>query len=552
MDPSHARACVTCHRGDPTAEDEGRAHEGLIADPGDLSHAEETCGKCHPEEARRVKWSSMGLAPRMINHTRFAFGATETPAPTHATVSLGKLEQIPLPSESKNLGDDLLRRSCLRCHLRTQGSERWGEHRGKGCSACHIAYANSADGRPRSHAIVRTTGMTACLKCHNANHVGVDFVGLFEKDFQRGFKSPFIDGRLARWIYGSEQHRLAPDVHFRAGMQCVDCHTLDEIHGTGEPPDSPYPGVGISCRGCHVEGTHPLILKQSDGLWTLLRGKGRTIPQWKDDLIPHRIAEHREKVSCAACHAAWSFQDYGLHLMLEERAAYWKWASLSMQNDPQIQEILGQYTGTYADFVPPQSGSLPYKPVDEWKPPKTKDWLSGEVRPGAWFRGLTARRWEDPPLGVDHRGKVSVMRPIYQYVVSHVDEEENLLLDRHIPVTGAGFPALIFNPYTPHTTSPVGRPCGRCHGNPKAAGLGLGVLGIRDSKFHPTWTPETQIPGHSFRWDALVDSKHQPVQRSTRPNAGPLDAATIETLMNPSSRQRALHYRYLHEVLGRP
>ena len=85
----------------------------------------------------------MALAPRMINHTRFAFGGQKSPDPTHATMDVDGLKQVPHPADSANLGDDLLRRSCLRCHLHTKGSERWGEHRGLGCSACHVAYPNT-------------------------------------------------------------------------------------------------------------------------------------------------------------------------------------------------------------------------------------------------------------------------------------------------------------------------------------------------------------------------------------------------------------------------
>ncbi|MEJ2716571.1 MAG: hypothetical protein P8182_05455 [Deltaproteobacteria bacterium] len=552
MDASHAIACVQCHGGNPAADEENQAHDGLVADPGDLRVVEKTCGTCHPEEARRVRLSPMALAPRMINHTRFAFGAQKEPSPHYATVRACTLKEVPHPSRSKNLGDDLLRRSCLRCHLYTQGSTRWGERRGQGCSACHVAYPNGSDAKSKHHAIVRDTGITACLKCHNSNHVGADYVGLFEKDFQRGFISPFVEGRQPRRIYGAEHHRLAADVHFRAGMECMDCHSLDEVHGTGQIPHSPNNGVRISCEGCHVRGDHPAILKEPNGKMLLLGGPGRTVPAWNPEIIPHRVAAHQKRLKCSACHAAWSFQDYGLHLMLEERADYWKWAPTAGQNDPQVQELLARYVGTYADPLPPREGPLPYKPISEWKLPTTKDWLSGEERSGAWFRGYTARRWERPPLGLDSEGKISVMRPMFQYVISHVDAKANLLLDRNIPTSGSGRPALIFNPYVPHTTSRVGRNCQECHGNPKAVGLGQGLVGIGKPGFQPVWRPESQIPGHTFRWDALVDLNGNALQWSSHPSAGPLDPATVRRLLHPPPRHRAEWYRYLRRESHRP
>ncbi|MEW6532847.1 MAG: hypothetical protein AB1473_18600 [Thermodesulfobacteriota bacterium] len=545
MDPSHALPCMQCHRGNPQADDQDKAHEGLIKDPGALGTVDRTCGKCHPEEARRVKRSSMALAPRMINHTRFAFGGQKSPAPRHSTVALESLAQVPHPFDSSNLGDDLLRRSCLRCHIHTKGSTRWGEHRGLGCSACHSPFPNSEDGKPRPHAIVRSTGMTACLKCHNSNHVGAAYVGLFEKDLDRGFRTPFVDGKQPPRMYGAEHHRLAADIHFRAGMTCMDCHTLDEIHGTGDLPASPYPAVTVTCEGCHVRGDHPAVMKEQDGTFVLIRGADRRIPLWKADSVPHSVQAHRDRLRCSACHALWSFQDYGLHLMLEERADYWKWATNAAQNDPQVQQILEQNVGTFVDPIPPQTGSKPAKPMEEWTLPRTTDWLSGESRSGAWFRGYTTRRWERPPLGMDHKGKIAVMRPMYQYVVSHVDAQDNLLLDRDIPTMGSGKRALVWNPYTPHNTAKIGRQCHECHGDPKAVGLGEGFTSQKKPGFKPVWLPEEKIPGKQFRWDALVDEQGNPFQNSTHPSAGPLDAATVKKLLNPSDAHRALWYKYL-------
>ncbi len=551
MDLSHAVPCIICHGGNPNAQEKEAAHQSLIPDPGDLEVVEKTCGKCHPDEATRVRRSSMALAPRVVNHTRFAFGAQRSPDVTFVTRTTDNFAQVPLYEDSKSLGDDLLRRSCLRCHLFTSGSKRSGELRGKGCSACHFPYPNDAVNKKGRHFIVREAGVTVCLKCHNSNHVGADFVGLFEKDYHRGFRSPFVKGKLAPTIYGSEQHFLSSDVHFRAGMTCSDCHTLDEIHGTGQVNTRPVSGVMITCQGCHVTGDHPAVMASSDGQWRLMKGD-RIIPRWNSEAIPHKVTLHRERLRCSACHAAWSFQDYGLHLMLEERSDYWKWALTALQNDPQVQEILRNNVGTFAELLPPQTGAIPPLPQENWSLPEAMDWLDGSKRPGAWFRGFSYRRWSDPPLGKDSRGKVSVMRPKYQYVVSHVDKDDNLLVDRWVPLTGAGEPALLFNPYTPHTIASAGRACHDCHGNAKAAGLGEGLLGIKPNVFVPLTRPETRIPGLSFRWDAMLTLDGEAVQKSSTPGAGPLDKVTMQRLLNPSPRHRAAWYKYLYHIERHP
>jgi len=544
MDPSHAFSCSSCHGGDPTGEDKAAAHTGLIIDPGDLDFVSKTCGKCHPEEARRVRRSSMALAPRMINHTRFAFGGQSEPTPGYLTKPTDSFEQTPRWGESKNIGDDLLRRSCLRCHLFTKGSSRPGEVRGKGCSSCHVPYPNDATARAGFHGIVKSLGLTPCLKCHNSNHVGADFVGLFEKDYHRGFRSPFVQGRLAPTIYGSEQHMLNSDVHFRAGMACADCHTLDEIHGSGELNQRSTSAVTISCGSCHVTGDHPAVMRDHEGSFRLLRGD-RVIPNWNPDNIPHSVAAHRNRLRCSSCHAAWSFQDYGLHLMLEERPDYWKWAPTAAQNDPQVQEILMNNVGTFVEILPPAGGARPPEPEAKWTPPFTKDWLTDHKSKGAWFRGFTYRRWSNPPLGIDEKGLVSVMRPKYQYVVSHVDSDENLLLDRWIPRTAQGKPAFLWNPYAPHTISDRPRMCHDCHGSFKAAGLGEGLLDITKRVFVPILGPEKKPPDVPGRWDALLDLSGDVLQGSGVPGAGPLDYGTMRALLEPSALHRAVWNKYL-------
>ncbi|MGC8660497.1 MAG: hypothetical protein ACP5U1_15635, partial [Desulfomonilaceae bacterium] len=429
MDQHHAFSCEICHKGNIQAPKKDEAHDGLLADPGALDNVGQTCGRCHPRETYNVQNSPMALAPKVINHTRYAFGAQETANPVFGVKTLSGLREIPTPKlelisklearntppgsgntaaptkvATGNLGDDLLRRSCLRCHLNTKGSQRPGEQRGQGCSACHTPYSNADSLKPAMHAIVKNPGITPCLKCHNSNHVGCDYVGLFEKDFNRGFRSPVMKGRQAPTIYGSEQHFLQADIHYRSGMICTDCHTIGQIHGTGHPINaSKTPET--SCENCHVNLDHPQIIKDLNGDVALKRRPDIKIPILRSDVIPHRIKQHRKLLACSACHAVWSFQDYGYHLMLDERAEYWMWSINAASNDPQTQAILHKFVGDYAELIPPRGPFKPPMDEKDWTPPKTRDWLNGQTRLGAWFKGFTMRRWADPPLGVDSSGK---------------------------------------------------------------------------------------------------------------------------------------------------
>jgi hypothetical protein len=129
---------------------------------------------------------------------------------------------------------------------------------------------------------------------------------------------------------------------------------------------------------------------------------------------------------------------------------------------------------------------------------------------------------------------------MHQYVISHVNTEGKLLLDSRIPTTGDGKPALIFNPYQPHTTSARGRNCHECHGNPKAIGLGESRKGIAKPVRTPLWKADDQLPALKLIWDAIVDEQGEPLQFSSYPSAGPLDANTVNKLLNPTDRFRAL------------
>ncbi len=573
MDAFHAIACNNCHGGNVESEDKDIAHEGLIADPGSLSAIDNSCGKCHPEIAAKVKTSPMALCPRIINQTLFAFGAKEFSQPPYATSRTSGSLELPDPSDylekmstrfpgsgsgnhisdqdivelSRNLGADLLRRSCLRCHLNTTGSKRIGESKGSGCSACHVAYSNRSQGKPTFHAIVRNVGVTACLKCHNSNHVGADFVGLYEKDHNRGFKSPIISGHQAPTIYGSEQHRLRSDSHFKASMTCVDCHTIDEIHGTGKPGSGKEKNVRISCSGCHVSGEHPSIKKDEFGNFIMMtRKKARTIPKWKPETVSHKIMAHRELLTCSSCHAAWSFQDYGLNLMLDERNEYWKWSINSSQNDPQVQGLLEKYVGDFAQLIPPKGGRRDPIPEEEWQNPRSFDWLSNISRIGIWYRGWTLRRWSNPPLGLNSQGKVCVLRPMHQYVISYIDKNGYLILDSYLPTTGSNLPSLIVNPYTPHATTKMARRCQDCHGSFKAAGMGEAVKGIEKPTISPLIRQEDQVSNMLFRWDAFVDDKGNPLQFSVyAPPAGPLNRKLLKGLLNPSMEHKIEWSKYL-------
>lgn len=80
------------------------------------------------------------------------------------------------------------------------------------------------------------------------------------------------------------------------------------------------------------------------------------------------------------------------------------------------------------------------------------DKLTGEPEIGLWHKGFTMRRWEEILLGRDDEGRISPMRPLLDYSLSWIDEEENVRFDS-VPSSAPGGG---MRPYVPHTTGPAG------------------------------------------------------------------------------------------------
>ncbi len=554
-----------------------------------------------------MRRSLMATTAGIINTVRYLWGAQESPDARYGTFSVGSLQALPEVRVSGELVDDLLRRRCLRCHLYTRGAQRRGDYRASGCAACHMPYADdgmsrSADqalrrlmdrvregsrtlnrGYPKRHSFTTQVPTSQCLRCHNGNRVGLDFVGKFERDEDENYRFLSLDGRTGSFIYGLDQHRLLPDIHFERGLECIDCHTQREVMGDGSVRGRSWDQLEVRCADCH--GT-PWDLPQAHRLpegapqWRVIeanprlkKGKGRTFLRteaggwllnvvWEKDEafliskvsgkrhkipllarqpkvpVAHRIRAHMERMECHSCHAAWTFQDYGLHVLREDVARYSRWSHLASQNDPQVQRLLAQQLS---------------RPPAQWDPPGMRDWLTGRWSLGVWYRGWTYRRWEGRILGVDSRGKVSCFRPEGQFVVSHVGRGGTVLLDSWIPRTRQGRRGWAFNPYVPHTQRRVTASCEECHGPGAVRTLGLGPAllwgGKEDEaeRLLPITRPHLDGIPMEGAWEQMVRVDGRVLQASTHPGARPFNAVELGGLLHLSEAYKGWRIMDLEE-----
>ena len=148
--------------------------------------------------------------------------------------------------EAKIFDEKVFEKSCRSCHA--------------SCGDCHVkspAIAGVSLGLIDKHKFVRKNEGKTCAFCHG------------------GRVYPEYTGE-----YGGNA-----DVHYQKGMMCMDCHTMDELHGDGktyqlkeEVRDRPR------CTDCHEPGREVKLTARVGHL------------------------KHAQSASCFACHSAGEYR----------------------------------------------------------------------------------------------------------------------------------------------------------------------------------------------------------------------------------------------------
>jgi hypothetical protein len=479
INKDHNFKCVFCHNGNNEVNDKLSAHKDVIKNPSNLKYVKLKCGKCHEDDIMRVKKSLMATNKGIINITRYLWKAQKSPYDNYTVYNM----------PDKELVDDFLRKVCLRCHVNREGSKRFGEIRSSGCAACHVPYKNNGE---HLHIFTREIDTAQCLHCHNFNRVGMDYVGYFEHDYSRTYRSPITKNGFPPKIYGIYQHRLQEDIHFAKNFKCTDCHNKEEVMGDGKEYSFKYEQVKIRCVNCHKN--------------------------YNKNTISHKLHKNLE---CFTCHSSWGFQDYGLNALREDFKGYFKWKFLKDINIPDTQKILYKSLGNYGDL-----SKLNYKKDNFSKkllPPLSRDYILNKKKLGVWYIGWIFRRWSDPVLGINERGKISPVRPDYQFYVSYVNKDYKIILNNE---------KMRFNwsPYVPHTTSKYGRSCFSCHNSTKALGLGYGLYNKNGTVFN-IFEPEKDGFKINFPIEKITNLHGDILQPFIYPGSSPLKSSILKKIL---------------------
>ncbi|MBI2494981.1 MAG: cytochrome c, partial [Candidatus Omnitrophica bacterium] len=403
---------------------------------------------------------------------------------------------------------DYYRKECARCHVFEEGRRKRGDFRAGGCAACHVLYTNDGiyEGsdptipkekgliHPIKHEITAQIPATQCNHCHTrGKRIGTTYVGAFEFDYVKDQQAiPFDEtGHPQEPLYTKEYMKIAEDVHFQKGIQCIECHTSIDVHGDGNIYPTTLYQVEVQCQDCHGTpeaypwelpvgfGGGPVTLEGPRGTFTgddgteyLLTSRGNArgnlekrdeaavlvsfydktehpIPLLKEKHLHNTwktksgqvamasIPQHLTKLECYTCHSTWAPQCYGCHTQYDRRQLSTDWLLTALNHDPRT----GKQRIT----------ETPGKVVSE---------------------NRSFMRWEEPILGINLKGKVSPVIPGCQVFWTYIDEDGKMRTLNKPMETSDGFAGPTMAPVQPHANAIPARTCESCHTNPKAIGYG--------------------------------------------------------------------------------
>ncbi len=268
-----------------------------------------------------------------------------------------------------NAQDQYLVKSCFRCHLNDFGENAVpGDFRSSGCTACHMTYDDDGLSRsedpwvnkqsvphPVTHELTKSPPIQQCTHCHyRGGRIGISYQGYRESagsernpDFP-GTLGETIHNHPATWYLTDENinndcDETPPDLHFEAGMHCVDCHKTIDVHGNGHLYADTQCAVTAECTDCHGTVRERAVidpernnLEMIDGelyLNAKVTGAKLRVPQtidvvspghpeysalaWESMKVNEEGWSHTDVIECYTCHAGWSPSCYGCHVQVD-------------------------------------------------------------------------------------------------------------------------------------------------------------------------------------------------------------------------------------------
>ena len=541
-DLEHASAshtgCVSCHGGNPKAGGKQQAHDGMRgpANPSAPATWDDTCGSCHRYQLERVKSTIMQTNAGMIRNIQLTWeGEDGHSYSVHGGTGFdpqGKPLETLAVERLDNLSGELYRKFCSRCHIGGSNAESYAAAHAAGCAACHFPWNDNATyagadktmqgraGHSASHALAALPDTQACSRCHNrSGRIAYSYQGLYDGN---NALVPTSGGEAGP-LMGSGARNLThitPDVHFAAGLECIDCHTSRDVMGDGYQYRNMYHQTEVACQDCHGSGSrvprfreitrendealresrsykHPLtsgmrmiqtargrsyanVYYQNGAIWLQEKRSGKLHRCRVITGTPeHTIAGHG-RLECYSCHSRTSVQCYGCHTR-----------------------------------------------YDKGRP--GMDFIKGEETPGAFSESEDYRMLYPFPLALNQRGRISPVTPGCQTFIS-VAEEDGTLSKAEYVSKFKGSQQLRFAPFYSHNSGTKAIGCSECHGNPRFLGFGQGVVEGNSIKGTLLCEKSDSKPLDGFL--KLERGKVSAYSAVTRENARPLNGAEVKRALS--------------------
>ena len=476
--------CVSCHGGKPLEEKKEKAHQGVfgISNPEFIGRWENGCAPCHRYQFERMQSNLMYTAAGMIRNTQLTWegedGNSYTAHGEKQFDAAGKPFSPKPVAELDNLSGELYRKFCARCHIGAQTTGVYSASHSSGCAACHFPWNNEGvyagndktmkgkAGHSATHSMNSLPDTQACTRCHNrSGRIAFSYQGLY--DGNNGFV-PTRGGEGGPTMASGARNltHISPDVHFAAGMECIDCHTSRDVMGDGFAYRNMYLQTEVACEDCHggakdvpryqeitreneeaLRESKNYKLPMTSGMKMIQTAKGRSYSNvfYRDNTVwvagkksgklhkskvitgtpEHNVIGH-ERLECYSCHSRAVPQCYGCHTTYDKS----------------------------------QNGH---------------DFIKGADTPGAFSEKEDYRMLSPFPLALNQRGRISPVTPGCQTFITVIEPDGRQSKTEYV-AKYKGKQQLRFAPFYSHNTGKKAVGCAECHGNPAFLGFGQHVV----------------------------------------------------------------------------
>lgn len=449
---------------------------------------------------------------------------------------------------------------------------------------------NNQRGYPLLHKFTVAIPSIQCEHCHNYNGVGNEFEGLFGKPARPKTAQAKVEENQPV-LYGRSHEFLLPDIHREKGMHCIDCHGPDEIKADASKNPTQHDAVKVRCETCHGTNSlaptgielkakdpraqelikknqlnpnlmkkikigdtimideqgrlqpHILLVDDEWILYSKVTGKKHKIPLLKfmqERPYAHQILGHMQDTECSACHARWSANEWGMHVIREDEINRQQWQDWSL-SDPTLQQQLWGFESNQTLTQQPM-GMLNWNSAFT-----TSNGPKGSWTKGIWSHVFSETDWNSLILGKNKRKRYTIMKPRYQYFLTNLAKEDGQsTLRAKVPMMPSGKPGWVMTPHTPHTIRTTTRPCESCHENTLTTGLGESTLKyVNDGKSFLSELKQSNRILPQFQIKQMVSRNGWSLQNPMpKGKLRFMTSKEIKSLLKKSDRYNA--YRYLN------